>query len=192
MRAAFLVFYRRMLICINGTLGAGKGTVVEFLKQKGFTHYSVRDFLALELHKRRLDKNRDNMLAVANDLRTINGPGYIAEQLTELANAAGGNAVIESIRSVGEADYLKAHGAQLWAVDADEALRYERITKRASETDEVSFEKFKEDEAAEFANTDPTKPNLKKLIESADAVFQNNGTPEELCAQVEQALLKGA
>ena len=34
-----------MIIGITGTLGAGKGTVVDFLKEKGFRHFSVRDYL---------------------------------------------------------------------------------------------------------------------------------------------------
>ena len=182
-----------MIIGITGTLGAGKGTVVEYLIQhKGFTHYSVRDFLVKELDKRGLEKNRDNMLLVANDLRATYGPGYIAEQLVVEAMNGGGNAVIESIRSIGEAEHLHGHGALLWAVDAPIELRYERITNRASETDQVSFEKFKKDEAAEFANHDPSKPNLKALIEKADAVFVNHGSPEDLFAQVEKALQKGA
>lgn len=177
-----------MIIGITGTLGAGKGTVVEYLTRKGFTHYSVRHFLNEEIARRGLVSNRDTMLAVANDLRATHGPGYIAVQLVERASESQKNAVIESMRSIGEAEYLKNCGAKLWAVDADVHVRYERITKRMSETDKVSFEKFKGDEAAEFTNTDPTKPNLKKLIEMADAVFQNNGTEEELFAQVEKAL----
>lgn len=177
-----------MILGITGTLGAGKGTVVEYLKQKGFTHYSVRDFLSTELQKRGMEKNRDTMLAVANELRATHGPGHIAEQLVALAQSGGGNAVIESIRSIGEAEYLKQNGALLWAVDAPLELRYERIQKRASETDKVSFEKFKQDEAAEFANTDPAKPNLKALIEKADAVFINKGSQNDLFEQVEKAL----
>jgi dephospho-CoA kinase len=179
-----------MIIGITGTLGAGKGTVVEYLKTKGFTHYSVRDFLNEEIARRGLVTNRDVMLATANDLRATHGPGYISEQLLGRALQDGNNAVIESIRSIGEADYLKQHGALLWAVDADIKTRYERITKRMSETDKVSFEKFVADEQAEFANADSSKPNLQALIKKADAVFQNKGTQEELFAQVEEALKK--
>jgi dephospho-CoA kinase len=182
-----------MIIGITGTLGAGKGTVVDYLiKQKGFTHYSVRDFLTAELVKRGLEKNRDNMLLVANELRATYGPGYIADQLIAQAAAAGGNAVIESIRSLGEGATIKAAGGHMWAVDADLAVRYARITKRGTETDAVSYEKFVQDEQAEYANTDPAKNNLQKLIETADAVFLNNGAPGELFAQVEAALQKGA
>ena len=181
-----------MIIGITGTLGAGKGTVVEYLIQKGFTHYSVRDFLSAELVKRGLEKNRDNMLLVANDLRATYGPGYIADQLLAQAVAGGGNAVIESIRSLGEGATIKAGGGRMWAVDADLPVRYARITKRGSETDAVSYEKFVQDEQAEYANTDPSKNNLKKLIETADVVFQNNGSQGELFTQVEKALQMGA
>lgn len=177
-----------MIIGITGTLGAGKGTVVEYLKTKGFKHFSVRDFLNEELARRGLVSNRDNMLAVANDLRRAHGPGFIAEQLAGSALQEGEDAVIESIRSLGEGATIKSRGGRMWAVDADIKKRYERITKRQSETDKVSFEKFVSDEQAEFANTDPSKNNLKGLIATADAVFQNNGTQEELFAQVEKAL----
>lgn len=181
-----------MIIGITGTLGAGKGTVVEYLKTKGFTHYSVRDFLNEEIVGRGLISNRDVMLATANDLRAMHGAGYIAEQLMERASKSKNHAVIESVRSVGEAEYIRERGGVLWAVDADIKTRYGRITKRMSETDKVSFEKFQADEAAEFTNIDASKPNLKKLIEMADAVFQNNGSQAELYQQVEAALQKAA
>lgn len=178
-----------MIIGITGTLGAGKGTVVKHLVERyGFTHYSVRDFLIAEIDRRGLERNRDTMLLVANDLRAQHGPGYISERLLAAALRAGGDAVIESIRSVGEGEHLKENGAALWAVDADIKKRYERIAGRGSETDHVSFEKFAADEQEEFSNTDAAKPNLKAVIAMADAVLYNNGTPGELEAQVEAAL----
>jgi dephospho-CoA kinase len=178
-----------MILGITGTLGAGKGTVVDYLvKTRGFKHFSVRDFLNTEIDKRGLEHNRDVMLEVANNLRATRGPGYIAEQLAVQAQEYGGDSVIESIRSLGEANHLREHGALLWAVDADVHTRYERITKRQSETDKVSLEEFKEHEAREFTNTDTTKPNIKAVMEMADTVLYNDTTPEELYVQVEAAL----
>src|SRR6185503_9278842 len=139
-----------MIIGITGTLGAGKGTVVEYLKNKGFRHFSARSFFVEEFNKRGLPVSRDTMVEVANDLRAKNGPGYFTQEAMKRAGAEGGDVVIESIRSIGEAEYLKAHGAALWAVDADIQKRYERIALRASETDKISFEKFKADEEKEM------------------------------------------
>lgn len=180
-----------MIIGITGTLGAGKGTVVEYLViKKGFQHYSMSGFIAEEIARRGLPVNRDTLTQVGNDLRQKNGPDYLTKQLYDRAVQAGGDAVIESLRSVGEVENLKKQGALMWAVDADIRTRYGRITRRKSEKDSVSFEKFVSDEARESHNTEPYKMNLPKCIEMADQVFTNNGTQEELFAQVEAALQK--
>jgi dephospho-CoA kinase len=179
-----------MVIGITGTNGAGKGTVVEYLKTKGFKHFSARDFFTEEIIKRGLEVNRDSMVFVANDLRAQRGPGFFAESAVAYAQLQGGDVVVESIRSIGEAEYLKAHGAELWTVDADIKKRFERISLRASETDKISFEKFVEDEQREFSNTDPTKQNLSGVMKMADVVLTNDGTETELFAQVEAALEK--
>ncbi len=43
-----------IVIGITGMLGAGKGTVVEYLIRKhGYAHYSVREFLIEEVKKKR-------------------------------------------------------------------------------------------------------------------------------------------
>lgn len=176
-----------MIIGITGTLGAGKGTVVEYLKTKGFIHYSARDFFVEEVKRRNLTVNRDTITETANDLRTKNGPDYVLKTLFSRATETGGDSVIESIRALAEGEFVKAHG-QLWAVDADRKARYERIIRRASETDVISFDKFVEDEEREMNSTDPAKQNIAGVMKTADVVLTNNGTPEELFAQVEVAL----
>ena len=59
-----------IIIGITGTLGAGKGTVVDYLvKEKGFRHYSVRAFLLEKIRDLGMPENRDSMHAVGNMLR---------------------------------------------------------------------------------------------------------------------------
>lgn len=177
-----------MIIGITGTLGAGKGTVVEYLKTKGFKHYSVSSFISEEIVRRGLSVNRDTLTEVGTDLRKIHGPDYISTELLKRAAQEGGNSIIESLRAVGEVENMKKHGAAVWAVDADIKSRYGRIAKRKSEKDFISFEKFVADEARESKGVNPHEMNLPKCIALADAVFQNNGTEAELFAQVEKAL----
>lgn len=171
-----------IIIGITGTLGAGKGTIVDFLIQKkGFRHYSVRAFISREIVNRGLDVNRDNMVVVANDLRAKHSPSYITDCLYEEAKQKGENAIIESIRTPGEIVSLREKGNFLLiAVDADIRTRYNRAVKRGSETDHISFEKFQSDEQTEMNATDPNKQNLKKCIEMADIRIENNGTIKEL------------
>lgn len=178
-----------IIIGITGTLGAGKGTIVELLKNRGFSHFSVRKFIAQEVESRGLQISRDTLVEIGNDLRAKNSPSYIAEQLYRQASASGKNCVIESLRALGEIEALRQKGKfYLFAIDAEPRLRWQRNVSRASETDKISFEKFIQDEQKEMRNDDPNKQNLSACIKEADYRFLNNGTVEELQAEVGNVL----
>ncbi len=179
-----------IVLGITGTLGAGKGTVVEYLVDKqSFRHYSVRDFLRDELMRRNMPVNRDTLTAIANTLRAKYGPAYIIEELFAEAVKDGRDAVIESIRAPGEIDSLRRHpGFYLLAVDADPRIRFQRIRKRNSETDQVSYQVFLSNEEREMHASDPNKQNLSACIQVADHVITNNGTIEQLNRQTETIL----
>lgn len=180
------------IIAITGTIGAGKGTIVEYLQTKGFTHYSARAFFIKELVRRGMEQSRDNMVLVANELRKTYFPGYAIGELLKEAQQHGGDAVIESIRTAGEIDLLKekATNVCLLAVDADIKTRYDRVVKRNSSTDNVSFEKFMADEKREFESKDAWSQNLKVCMERADYVLSNDGTFEDLYKQIDEVLVK--
>ncbi len=97
----------------------------------------------------------------------------------------GADVVIESIRAIGEADFLKSVGASILAVDADKQIRYERVTLRGSLTDKVTFEEFSEQEDREMAATEPWDMNISGVIKMADIVITNDGTLEELHAKID-------
>jgi dephospho-CoA kinase len=179
-----------LIIGITGTLGAGKGTIVDFLvREKNFHHFSVRQFLLEQIRRSGLPENRDSMVAVANNLRKEHSPSYIVDCLFDEAAASGKPAIIESIRTPGEVRSLRTKGRfYLFAVDADPRTRFERVTKRKSETDQIDFETFLENESREMTSTDPAKQNLQKCIEMADYRFKNNGSVRVLEEAVDTAL----
>jgi dephospho-CoA kinase len=184
----------KIIIGITGTLGAGKGTVVDYLvKNKGFIHFSAReDVINKEIEKRGLLITRDNMVLVANDLRKNHGPSYVAEELFKMARNSDKNCVLESLRTVGEIESLKKKGKFfLFAVNAEQKTRYSRVQERKNaQSDNVSFEKFIEQEETEMKSDDPNKQNLSKCISMADYVFDNNGTFEELYKKVDEIISK--
>jgi dephospho-CoA kinase len=179
-----------IIIGITGTLGAGKGTIVEYLvREKGFIHFSVRSFITEEILRQGLPVNRDSMVVVANKLRADHSPSFIIDQLYQQALLTGNNCIIESIRTPGEVQSLREKGNfLLFAVDADPQLRYERIVMRNSETDRISYETFVENEKREMQSNDPNKQNIGKCIEQADQIFMNNSSVEMLFGQVEESL----
>ncbi len=181
-----------IIVGVTGTLGAGKGEIVSVLKTKGFTHFSVRDFLTQELIKRSTEINRDNMTDLANELRRLHSPRYIIEQLYIQSVAKGGNAVIESVRTLGEVDFLKSQTKDFYllAVDAPQKVRYERIVGRKSDLDKVSFEKFISDENREMTSSDPTKQNIAVCMTCADVLIINDGDLDGLHRQIEHFLLE--
>lgn len=171
-----------LIIGITGTLGAGKGTIVDFLiRERNFRHLSVRGYLIKEIEKRNMPVDRDSMVLVANGLRTSNSPSFIIDELYKEALESGENCIIESIRTPGEVRSLREKGNfYLIAVDADPELRYKRITCRKSETDNIDYDTFLENEKREMDSIDPNKQNIRECMKMADYVFQNDGTVKDL------------
>lgn len=178
------------IVGITGTMGAGKGTIVDYLTGHfGFKHYSVRGYLIKIIKQRGMPVDRNSMVIVANELRANNQPSFIVEELYKEALESGQDCIIESIRTPGEVAALKTKGNFiLFSVDADRKVRYERIVKRGSETDMVSYDTFAENEDREMTATDPNKQNVGSCMKMAHHHFDNNGTFDELYSQVNSVL----
>lgn len=181
-----------IVVGVTGTIWAGKWAIVEYLVQRyGFQHFSFRTLLVEKIRQQWWEVNRDTMKIMADSLRDKFGPGYMADELYAQAIQWKQNAVLESIRALGEVETLrKKEHFILFSVDANPSLRYQRVYKRGNETDHIAYPKFLSDEQREFANIDPTQWNIQWCMQVADFSFDNNGTLEALHQQIDEVMKK--
>lgn len=167
-----------MIIGVTGTDGAGKGAAVDFLvRKRSCVHYSSRSVIEAEVQARGLEPTREHLRLVANDLRARHGNDVlVARALERIAADQVKCAVIESVRTLAEAQTLREAGGILLAIDADPKERYRRISGRKSATDNISYEDFLAHEKIEMNDTDPHGMQKAAVMESADYTIMNNGS----------------
>lgn len=178
-----------MIVGIAGTLGAGKGTVVEYLKEKGFGHYSVSGYMGEILAERGLPKTREHLSALADELAREYEGGILEVMYNKAQQDSVSNYILESIHRVSEADYVRSVGGFVLTIDADVRTRYERTqTRQEGEKDAVTFEEFLAAIEREEKGQGSGLPNINQVMQSADHKLTNDGTLDELHAQIEQWL----
>jgi dephospho-CoA kinase len=178
-----------MIIGIAGTIGAGKGTVVEYLKSKGFVSYSSSALLGQLVEQEGNPRVREFLSKMATRLQTEYPGGVVEKNYREkYLSEKSENVIFEAIHRISEAEFLRSVGGYIIGVDADLETRYQRTRNRnEGEKDQGDFEYFKkQSEVEDDGGGDYTRDNnIRAVINSATCVIQNNGTLEELEAQIE-------
>src|SRR3989338_1653901 len=149
-----------MIIGLTGKNAAGKGEAANYLKEKGFTYYSLSDVIREEATKRGLDHSRDNLINIGNELRQNFSPNYLAQQINIkireiLKNNPKQNFAIDSIRSPFEAkELMKSKDFTLVGIDAPIETRFKRLLERNRMGDAKTLEDFKKQEQRENLKSD--------------------------------------
>ncbi|MCA9518616.1 MAG: AAA family ATPase [Myxococcales bacterium] len=173
-----------MIIGLTGKFAAGKGTVAEVLTARGFRYHSLSDVLREELAARGIAESREALTAVGNELRRDGGPDVLARRI-QARLQDGGDHIVDSIRNPAEVAALReVPGFFLLGVDADRAVRFERLRARARQGDPTTFEQFAALEDKETHSVDPTTQRLAATFDLADEVVRNDGPIDALHAAV--------
>ncbi|OGJ21482.1 hypothetical protein A3K73_00765 [Candidatus Pacearchaeota archaeon RBG_13_36_9] len=177
-----------MLIGITGRIAAGKETLTDFLRKKGFVYFETSKMLAEELEKRGLEINRWNMQNLGDELREKEGPGALMKMLLKKTEP-GKNYIFDSLRNAGEAEFLgnTAKDFVLIAVDADQKLRFQRIIERGKPSDPKTWEEFLKVDNRDFFDKDnPMGQQVGRCMERADYVIVNDKEVEESMKEIEK------
>ncbi|MBD3163634.1 dephospho-CoA kinase [Candidatus Woesearchaeota archaeon] len=178
-----------IIIGLTGTIAAGKSTVADVLKEKGFEHYTYSNILRMEAEKRKIPPTRKNLQDLGNKIKQESGNlGILSRLLIE--NAETGKIIADGIRTVDEVKELKKHpNAYVIAVDAPPKLRYERLKSRKREGDPESFDEFIKIDEHENKGLTPGQ-EINKCIRHADFTLINDKGRKRLKKEVLDILEK--
>jgi len=177
-----------MIIGLTGRNAAGKGEVARYLQSRGFHYYSLSDEIRDEIRRQNLDVTRERLIETGNALRGRYGPAVLAERVLSRI-APDRNYVVDSIRNPAEVEALRHRkDFVLLAVEAEQAVRFERSSQRAREGAPATLEHFAAEEQRELASSDPAAQQLVATRGLADVVVHNDGTIEELHRELDRVV----
>ena len=167
--------------------GAGKSTIAEGLKPKGYDIVNMGNAVREEAKKRNLESTSSNLGKLMLELREKNGPGAIAELIKPKIESSTANVIlIDGVRSNDEIQVLRKFGnVKLLAIHASTDTRFDFLQKRGRSDDPQTKDNFDERDNRELgvgisnpialsddaiSNTSLTKD---ELIESAFTIIQS-------------------
>ncbi len=164
--------------------GAGKSTIADGLKSKGYEIINMGNAVRAEAKNRNLEPTGENLGKLMLELREKNGPGAVAELVRpQIENSESEVIVIDGIRSSPEIEVLRKFGkVKLLAIHASTDTRFDFLQQRGRSDDPQTRENFEKRDDRELG-VGISNP----IALSDDAISNNNMTKEEL---VEEAFRK--
>lgn len=176
---------QKVIIGVAGEIASGKDTVGKYIAEK-YGALSLRFSQPLRdiLDRMELEQNRENMSKLSLHLRKAFGEDILSKAiLAEAVKSSKDLVVVDGARRFPDIVHMEADEHFYFVyVEASSEKRYERIIKRRQNADDatktpVQFEKD--------ANLE-TELQIRSLKTRADFVINNDGTLEELQAQIDK------
>ncbi len=174
-------------IAVVAPIGAGKTTLTEFFKDKGFRYYKLTIPIYDECDRLGLDReDRAILQDVGDDLRKKLGLDALAQiAIKKIRNDPSDRFIIDSIRNHNELKLLMSElddDLLVMTVTAPIEVRYKRIVQRKGQykEDKKSFEEFKIDDKRDLGiGNAENEQNVQKCIDMAQVSIDNSRTKEE-------------
>lgn len=175
----------KIIIGFVGLLASGKGTAAKYLEEKYHaSSYRFSTILRDMLRRAYLEQTRDNMIKISEAIRGTFGEDILAKTIARDAeNDTNSIVIIDGIRRLADIEHLrKLPNFLLVEIFAEPKTRHERLVKRGENPDDVTktYEEFLADHQR---STEITIPDVIPLAKSH---IDNNGTLDELHAQIDQ------
>ncbi len=179
----------KIILGLVGEMATGKSTITDYLKSKrGAVSFRFSDMLRDVLDRMYIEKDRANLQKISTILRQDFGDDIMSKVIAQdVKNSDSTFIIVEGIRRPSDIDYLKALPEfKCVAISTEERTRFERLTQRSENPDDQNktWEQFQIDGKQE------SESKIKEIAQQADFIIDNNGSFEELYAQVDKIIAK--
>ena len=176
----------KLIVCITGMPGSGKSTIVSALKSKGIETLNLGDGVRAEAKRRNLEPSGENLGKIMLQLREKNGPGAIANLLTnQIQNSKSNIIIVDGVRSIAEIEVLKNVGSvKLLSIEATAETRFKFLKARGRSDDPETKEKFAERDNREIS------VGIDKSISIADETISNNDLTLDELTELAHTVIK--
>ncbi|PIZ94255.1 MAG: hypothetical protein COX81_04035 [Candidatus Magasanikbacteria bacterium CG_4_10_14_0_2_um_filter_37_12] len=179
----------KLILGFVGQMASGKGTAVEYLKEKyGASTYRFSAMLKDVLDRLYLEVNRKNLQIISQALRENFGEDTLAKVMAEdVKNDPNKIIAIDGVRRPGDVVHLNnIPGFVLINITADIEKRFDRLTNRGEKSDdnEKTFAEFQEDHTRE------AELKIEEIASTVQETIDNNGSLEELYEQLDNLITK--
>lgn len=166
---------KKIIVCLTGMPGAGKSTIADGLKIRGFDVVVMGDAVREEAKRRNLEPTRSNLGSIMLELRQKNGPSAIAELVgSKILQSNSKVVLVDGIRSNDEIKSLSKLGVlKVLAVHASIDTRFEFLQTRKRPDDPQTRDHFAERDTREMS------VGISDSIALSDYALSNVGLSKE-------------
>ncbi|WP_394336724.1 AAA family ATPase [Candidatus Nitrosotalea okcheonensis] len=177
----------KLIICLTGMPGAGKTTIAEGLKSKGFDKITMGDAVREEATRRKIDPTGANLGKIMIELREKNGQGAVAELIKDvIQNSKSDVILVDGVRSLAEVNVLKKIGTvKVLAIHASGDTRYKFLTGRGRSDAPSDREDFTKRDSREIG------VGMSESIALADETISNNNMTIQELVDTAYRVIKG-
>ena len=177
----------KLIVCLTGMPGAGKSTIAEGLKLKGYHVINMGNVVRQEAAKRNLVPNGENLGKLMLELREKNGQGAVAELIKpEILQSNSNVILIDGIRSNAEIEVLREIGiVKILSIHASTDTRFNFLSHRGRSDDPKSKENFQDRDNREI------KVGISTSIALADEAISNNNLTKEQLIEKAYEIIQG-
>jgi dephospho-CoA kinase len=177
----------KLIVCLTGMPGAGKTTIAEALKSKGFDKITMGDAVRDEAKRRKIESTGENLGKLMLELRKKNGTGAVAELIREvILNSKSNVILVDGVRSLAEVDVLKKIGTvKILAIHASGDTRFKFLTDRGRSDAPSDREDFTKRDSREIG------VGMSESIALADETISNNNLTIEQLVDAAYHIIKG-